>query len=1084
MVKHRFSNVMCGMLQASVLGGLLLLPALAQGSGGTAYQDGVVDTRGLVLGPNGYPEYVQYDDNGVIVAGATSGNGSWPVEEVGDDAKDWVMSGDVYRSIVSNYETYLNANQNGVARGAYILTADAYNKDLHLSISNGGFYGIKYGTSGKQIKFSVSTPALANDSIKSVLVRAPETIPDISVLSSQGVILMEFPVDLTSGNLQHLPDNIKSVLLNAKGQIRRTSAYTIGLRAAFLPPAPGDTSHDDVDIGRPGVTPLSPVVDAKITSNGYSTYTTFTQDDGKFRLLMNFPACPGYTDEYHYTLNVGLKYKPFNPAAPSPTAYYYFRSVPAYYFCDGYGEVPLGTSQEAIDTTTEIQAITATIATSRAQLHIPVDVTMISGTLRFTNETDNTAKVSDPVITTKNKTGYHDDAPPAPATISPAATAIDFNGDHYTDKIAPAAASHGGPTKYDVWLSKPASTAPSAGSTSPPADFQRVVDYAPDFNNEGLLQQISLEDAKDTSLYVYRVSDGKLIASEKNLSDDDITHDDAGNPVLHYRVVIPGSQGWDATSNAGVTDTAWQVNLKSSDSNPHHFDSLRPGEQVEVVAVNRKTGYIGTATLALQAPGRQTTTPSTSTAGSLDVNHADIALAPPNLKIEAERTYTLDDKDAHHLIGYQGDALASDTYVVIKTIWLDEDGTALPSTPDGFSYTGRLAKVISKDGNLGVVKGAAGSGSTGLNKNGLAEFSIMPGVHTQVVQLRGQDLSTDHFYIDVSGEPKYDPSNFISAVDSGSGDGTRLSYRPSHYVPLRIPVYDEAASNQLRDQYQYLGSDLSTPPAVYQWPYRPEMAFSVLDLALQSLTLSQKSGSGTTTSSQTIDLTGPTGSSGIMNALLSNSNLDAIQAELVYSLTGSAYPLLPTIGAAPQQLIFAVGGDEELAVLGADGNVTFTHLGSLNDVQGSDLEALSLYDNADPSNILWQVEAPGLHVYYQVADDLEPVGGQSIDPSNPTQPSPDGNLSYWTLGGMRLELTYVTPEPLAGAHYAWHIDADGNGIAGRYSTKKFTWTDPTADPTSYINSADGPDDSSVYWEPDSWELPSDVINGTIPDDAF
>lgn len=58
----------------------------------------------------------------------------------------------------------------------------------------------------------------------------------------------------------------------------------------------------------------------------------------------------------------------------------------------------------------------------------------------------------------------------------------------------------------------------------------------------------------------------------------------------------------------------------------NRIDALNPGEPVTLVAINRPTGYVGTATVPLQLNN-----------GRLDVEIPELALRPPNIKVHAER---------------------------------------------------------------------------------------------------------------------------------------------------------------------------------------------------------------------------------------------------------------------------------------------------------------------------------------------------------------------------------------------------------------------------------------------------------------
>ena len=61
---------------------------------------------------------------------------------------------------------------------------------------------------------------------------------------------------------------------------------------------------------------------------------------------------------------------------------------------------------------------------------------------------------------------------------------------------------------------------------------------------------------------------------------------------------------------------------------------------------------------------------------------------------------------------------------------------------------------------------------------------------------------------------------------------------------MRVPVFDEARYDQLRNAAVAAGQSVDDVPPAYQWPYRPEMGFSVVDLMDQLLTIHYKSSTG------------------------------------------------------------------------------------------------------------------------------------------------------------------------------------------------------------------------------------------------
>jgi hypothetical protein len=97
---------------------------------------------------------------------------------------------------------------------------------------------------------------------------------------------------------------------------------------------------------------------------------------------------------------------------------------------------------------------------------------------------------------------------------------------------------------------------------------------------------------------------------------------------------------------------------------------LKPGEAIKIIAINRPSGYIGVVN----------TTAALPVDGLIDIPTDDIILRPPNLKIWAERIYTVEagltkDQSRDYTIGFEGSGLTTDTMVTIFTQWLDQDGS-------------------------------------------------------------------------------------------------------------------------------------------------------------------------------------------------------------------------------------------------------------------------------------------------------------------------------------------------------------------------------------------------------------------------
>ena len=69
----------------------------------------------------------------------------------------------------------------------------------------------------------------------------------------------------------------------------------------------------------------------------------------------------------------------------------------------------------------------------------------------------------------------------------------------------------------------------SSGSRIPgqdAPDFTRAMDWSTNFTDEGMVKTISESDLRNTDLYVFRLSDGKLISERLGLAPDDWQYSD------------------------------------------------------------------------------------------------------------------------------------------------------------------------------------------------------------------------------------------------------------------------------------------------------------------------------------------------------------------------------------------------------------------------------------------------------------------------------------------------------------------------------------------------------------------------------
>lgn len=617
-----------GVVGLMLTGSLLLVPVNSRGSGGIVYQNGVAEARALVTGSNHKPIFVEYDANGHFV-------GTLNEEQTGKYAGATVMSYAEYATVLHNLVAIRSANP-----GAYVMHATDYNAKL----AAGGFVINVPQADGTSSPSVVSTPP-AQSSSKSVLVRSLANVVNPSLLPTSGMILFESSLDLTdatvSANRKHIGSKTKSLIISASGAVLYGSQYDIGFKTAYYPNA----TDPDNYTGSLGQTPLGPVIGASVET-GLALAKSGTDSEGRFNLPLDIPPCPGFSQNYDYNVYLGIPLTNFNPQSPTPTRVQYFRSVTASVLCVGYREAYSGGTligQVVGEDAAGISALTN--GTGTTTLHIPVDILALDGAAQLANVTqDASGLTAGNGVVVANQTTYVAPSNPQPVTAA-TASQIDFNGDGIPDTLAPVPDNSG---KSGVWFSD----TPMASSTPDP-NIERAQDYLPDFTDEGLLKTISPSDLANTDLYVFRVSNGALLIHQTGIPASDV---DAALSQAYFQIVMPGPNSGNAiaaSTSGGLL--AWQSALGlSSAVRGKDVDAIRPGEPLEVVVINRATGYIGTLRTTASAAGL-----------SAPIALQNIILGPPNLKLIVERVYKQETptgtaQQLTHTVGYQGAANSND----------------------------------------------------------------------------------------------------------------------------------------------------------------------------------------------------------------------------------------------------------------------------------------------------------------------------------------------------------------------------------------------------------------------------------------
>jgi hypothetical protein len=606
-----------------------------------------------------------------------------------------------------------------------------------------------------------------------------------------------------------------------------------------------------------------------------------------------------------------LKYRSFNPNGKK--LYTYYATAPDNDACSGYGDFgSYGFSLGGLLAQMSVMPIDNSIegSTTMRTKNFPIDMAMLSGEadLRNSLEKEVLPQGQDTVY------GY------TPVDFQPLIPQGDIDGDGIIDHAELNTETN----QISIWLG-------GADPEENPPALVRQADFNPDFTEQGLVKEVSHDDLRNTDTFIYRVSNGQLFSARNGLlggETDQVAIGDVSNTTdttINYRQIIRGPrktstfqsdiEKWQASTNINEELRGWQA------------DHIRTGEQLKVVMINRATGYIGSS---IATYGE-----NTEKGGILSFTPEKIHMLPPNLKIKVERNKVIDagltaGQEHIYTIGFEGSGLTSDKYIVITTDWFDHDGSPLPEDLPG--YTGRLAKVVELN-QLGQASGQ------------IANFPIRPGHNLVVVQLPQEEIDTAHYYVHVNGEAMEGQPDFASKADfetTGAGEGL-LQYRPRHYVPVRVPIYDEELTETAKVLRQQaidkgtISADMPEVAPIYQWPFRPEMQFSLLDLDVEKV-------------EEFVDEE----AYDILQDSLPVISSTADHIDLFYLLLADELPMLEPFG-HDRELIFSLGDYEVLYKPGGDPPLQFESLDHLNLLQTEDYLTISLFQNNDAANVLWEL---------------------------------------------------------------------------------------------------------------------------------
>lgn len=907
------------------------------------YKFGAVYTRTIVPGPSGRPVYVEYDTSGKEVREIGEATGQY------ERAKQ--MSGDTYRA-------YLKQQEDMDARypTSLVMSAEEYRGKTFKTVDG----------------VAIKKPSLAPSTL-TVTVRADK---ELFKADGTDLILLEVPIK----NRVTPSFTSKSLLLSEEGNILAETANTIGFRVGFFGK---DGKVSETLIRDANAKIYGPMSGVKVDLGGFITGgVASTDSEGKYRMKYYLPACPGFFFEFTTPAYLELQYKRFNPRGGSHMVYYMTR--PDYDTCNGLGVWSLDAAVVVANAATPV----------KRAMDFPVDLMVLNGATTLQG-----AKIGD-------ATEYSGQTSDRKKTLQ---EKYDFDGDEKLEIVVPGKKvkkTVNGVEKevfvttsveeaelQGIYLSSRNDGVPANTEENGP-DFTRLIDVAADFQNRGLLESISKEDLKDTDIYVFRESNGQLVAERRGLHEDELYQSysgvDEASGAFRYAIQLRGSTE-NYYSIAGRTGEANFAKWQSAGGFKEEFQKrtanhLKAGEMVRVIAINRPTGYIGSSRVRLE---------SSFSGNAINTIDQQIVMGPPKLKIWAERKNKIEKGMTRgelkkQLIGNEGAGLGSDVSIAIYTDWTDSDGSPLPEELGDYGYTGRLAAVVSA--NRLAPAGA----------NSLSQFKIKPGHQVQVIRLPEQVLGKQHLYLQVAGQPENRNPDF----STGSGKGI-LQYRPKHYVPVIVPVNDEEASEISRQAYRKVRDanpqlDLKKPEPVYQWVSRPEMQFSLYELNLKEVRREDFAKQASNVLNQkTPSFASSDTFIGIVFDLL-KSSVGALQA---FAFEGE------------QQLVFAFGEQEVKATIGKDQSLQFENIDHLGKLDPEDFLSMRLYANNDVNNVLMEFAFEHLDLQSSILG----YNNQTDDTWYVSADEPTVPLRATLLGYADRNLKIKKPLTLS-----WKVDGDGS----------------------------------------------------------
>jgi hypothetical protein len=511
--------------------------------------------------------------------------------------------------------------------------------------------------------------------------------------------------------------------------------------------------------------------------------------------------------------------------------------------------------------------------------------------------------------------------------------ATDYDGDHIKDGTVQGTVDE----VTELFTADPAGNVYGVFLTGSPREdgqpnFTRIMDVQANTTAQGLVSTIHKDDLRNTDIYAFRESTGELITERIGMPEQKVFAIGAGAEGLTdtnqftYSFAIRSPE--DMLSKHSKRHSGWEDWQADNKINPklhsRQSDFIRTGEQIRIVAINRATGYIGTALTTLN---------ETKDGGDLTVFVPPITLKAPNLKVWATRRYQpqglLQNADTvRNTISNEGAATSDDYLIEIHTQWTDENGLPLPDHLKDRGYTGRLVKVASNAANPYQTR--------------VQEFAINPGRHLQVIKFKEGEAGKYHYYLQVNGKSGADENDFSTGAHTGV-----LRHRPSLYVTIKVQLYNEQETkdNTLAQKKSEAanshpdGVDF-TEQALFDWVYRPELSFSVVDLEVQKVLLESEE-------------------TGEINIISNTSPVISSEDDIVrilFELSQSEFDRITPLD-GEQEFILAIG-EQEYSVTIDKGKavgqqIQFTNLEHLAEIDPEDYLSIRFYLNQDSQNVLW-----------------------------------------------------------------------------------------------------------------------------------